>query len=197
VSTGRDHLDIPVIGVLEFSSIAVGIKAMDEMVKAAPIRILFAKTVCPGKFVIVFSGDVASVDASLTRGKIWGEGYLIDELFIPNLHEQVIPAINKIVYCTSWDAVGIIESFSVVGSIESGDIAAKTADISITEIRLATGLGGKSYVKIMGNIHDVEAAMEAGARYIKQKGLLCKDIIIAQPHPDIRAFFYNETGALE
>jgi microcompartment protein CcmL/EutN len=197
VSSSRHHLDIPVLGVLEFSSIAVGIKAMDEMVKAAPIQILFAKTVCPGKFVIVFSGDVASVDASLTRGKAAGEGYLIDELFIPNLHEQVIPAINKIVYCRVWDAVGIIESFSVVASIESGDIAAKTADISITEIRLATGLGGKSYVKIIGNIHEVEAAMAAGVQYIKQKGLLCKDVVIAQPHPDIRAFFYDEKGTLE
>jgi len=197
VSSSEHQLDISVLGVLEFSSIAIGIKAMDEMVKAAPIQIIFAKTVCPGKFVIVFSGDVASVDASLSRGKAAGEGYLIDELFIPNLHDQVIPAINKIVYCRVWDAVGIIESFSVVASIESGDIAAKTANILITEIRLATGLGGKSYVKIMGNIHEVEAAMKAGVGYIKQKGLLCKDVVIAQPHPDIRAFFYNEKGALE
>ena len=135
-------MEVIVLGVLEFNSIAVGIKAMDEMVKAAPVNIIDAKTICPGKYVVIISGDVASVDASLTVGKAAGEGYMLDELFIPNLHRYVIPAIVGAVECDVWDAVGVIESFSVVASIEAGDIAAKTADVIITEIRLATGLGG-------------------------------------------------------
>ncbi len=49
----------------------------------------------------------------------------------------------------------------------------------------------------MGDIHEVEEAMTAGVGYIKKKGLLCKDVVIAQPHPDIKAFFYNEKGTLE
>jgi len=62
-------MDVPILGVLEFNSIAVGIKAMDEMAKAAPVKIIEAKTVCPGKYVVIITGDVASVDASLTSGK--------------------------------------------------------------------------------------------------------------------------------
>jgi len=182
-------MEIIVLGVLEFNSIAVGIKAMDEMVKAAPVNIIDAKTICPGKYVVIISGDVASVDASITAGKAAGEGYLLDELFIPNLHRYVIPAIVGAVECDVWDAVGVIESFSVVASIEAGDIAAKTADVIITEIRLATGLGGKSYVKLIGSIHEVEAAVNASVEYVKTKGLLCKEVIIPKPHPDIRSFF--------
>jgi len=191
VNLKGQHIDTTVIGALEFNSIAIGIKAMDEMVKAAPIQIIEAMTVCPGKFIILFTGDVASVDASLSRGKVIGEGYLVDELFIPRLHKQIIPALNHTVKCEVWDAAGIIESFSVIASIEGGDIAAKTADIVITEIRMSTGLGGKSYVKMMGNIHEVEAAMASGVRYIKQKGLLCKEVIIPKPHPDIKPFYYS------
>ena len=179
----------PALALLEFNSIAIGIKAMDEMAKAAPIKIIDAKTICPGKFMILFTGDVASVDASLTAGKTVGEGYVVDELFIPNLHRFVIPAIVGAVECESWDAVGVIESFSIVASIEAGDMAAKTADVILTEIRLATGMAGKSYVKVMGDIHEVEAAMKVSVAYIKSKGLLCKDVIIAKPHPDIRSFF--------
>ncbi len=182
-------MDVPVLGVLEFNSIAIGIKAMDEMAKAAPVTIIDAKTICPGKFVVIISGDVASVDASLTAGKVVGEGYVIDELFIPNLHSYVIPALVGAVECEIWDAIGVIESFSVVASIEAGDIAAKTADVIITEIRLATGLGGKSYVKVMGDIYEVKAAVTASVDFIKSKGLLCKDVIIAKPHPEIKPFF--------
>ena len=76
-------MEIIVLGVLEFNSIAIGIKALDGMVKASPISVIDAKTICPGKFVVIFSGEVASVDASLTVGKEIGEGYIVDELFIP------------------------------------------------------------------------------------------------------------------
>ncbi len=182
-------MSVPVLGVLEFNSIAVGIKAMDDMVKAAPVKIVEAKTICPGKFVVLITGEVAAVDASLSAGKDTGEGCLVDELFIPRLHKYIIPAIVGAVECNIWDAVGVIEAFSVIASIEAGDIAAKTADVIITEIRLATGIGGKSYVKMVGNVYEVEAAMSAGVSYVKNKGLLCKDIILPQPHPDIKPFF--------
>ncbi|MCK5094856.1 MAG: BMC domain-containing protein, partial [Spirochaetes bacterium] len=72
-------MSIPVLGVLEFNSIAVGIKAMDDMVKAAPVKIVEAKTICPGKFVVLITGEVAAVDASLSAGKDTGEGCLVDE----------------------------------------------------------------------------------------------------------------------
>ncbi|RKX76634.1 MAG: propanediol utilization protein [Spirochaetes bacterium] len=181
--------DFTVIGVLEFSSIAAGIQAMDGMVKEAPVKILDGRTICPGKFLIIITGDVASVDASLTAGKRIGEGYLVDELFIPRLHKQVIPAILGALECEIWDAVGVIESFSVTSSIVAGDLAAKEAPVVIPEIRLATGMGGKSYVKIVGSVEEVEAAMKAGAGYVKTRGLLCKEVIIPRAHPDIKAFF--------
>ncbi len=174
---------------MEFNSIAIGIKALDAMVKAAPVKVLDARTICPGKFMVIVTGDVASVDASLTGGKEAGEGYLVDELFIPNLNKQIIPAIVGAVECPVWDALGIIESFSVTASVEAGDIAAKEADVLIPEIRLAVGLGGKSYMKMIGSIEAVEAAMRAGVRQVKARGLLCRDVIIPHPHPDIKPFF--------
>ncbi len=182
-------MDVTVLGALEFNSIAIGIKALDAMVKAAPVRVIDAKTICPGKFLIVISGEVAEVDASLVAGKRAGEGYVVDELFLPNLHPQVIPAILGTVVCEFWDAVGMIEAFSAIASIEAADTAAKTADILLTEVRLAVGMGGKSYVKMMGDIHEVEAAVQAAKTVVVHKGLLCQEIIIPHPHPDIRPYF--------
>lgn len=182
-------MEVLVLGVLEFSSIAVGIRSMDAMVKAAPVKLVDAKTICPGKFLILVSGDVASVDASLTAGKEAGQGYLVDELFIPRLHEHIIPSITGSVQCEHWDAVGVIECFSTTASIKAGDLAAKRANVVITEIRLSTGMGGKSFVKMLGNVHEVEAAMEAGVGHVKSRGLLVQQIVLPRPHADIRPFF--------
>lgn len=177
-----------VIGILEFNSVAAGITALDSMAKAAPVEIVKAEVVSPGKFVIIVTGDVASVETSLLSGRKDRELWLVDELFIPNLHSRIIPALGFTRPVKTWDALGVIEAYSVSGGVEAGDAAAKEADVEIPEIGISTEMSGKSYIKIMGSIEAVEASVEAGVRVLKRKGLLCNRIIIPRPHPDIRDF---------
>ena len=178
-------MDVDVIGVQEFSSIAAGFLALDAFVKAAPVRILATRIVTPGKLVALFTGDVASVEASLAAGRqVCGEE-LLDELFIPNLHREVIPAIQGPVAVVEWDALGIVESLSVTAGIVAADLAAKEAEVQIPEIRLAGGMGGKSTIKVMGPLEDVQASLSAGAGYVQGRGLLCRQVLIPRPHPDI------------
>lgn len=182
-------MGLTVLGVLEFSSIAIGIRALDEMVKIAPVKIIDARTICPGKYLVVFSGDVASVEYAWLKGTAIGSEYVIDKLFLPMVHQEVVPAIGNIVKTEGWDAIGIIETMSVVSGIEAADEAAKAGGVKIIEIRLAIGFGGKSYVKMMGSLDEVQAAMAAGTAKVKAKNLLCMDTIIPQPHNEIRPFF--------
>jgi microcompartment protein CcmL/EutN len=182
-------METTVLGVLEFNSVAVGIQSLDAMAKAAAIRIIDAKPVCPGKYIVIIAGELAAVDASLTAGKKIGSTKIVDELFLPNLHKQVIPAIIGAASCSVWDAIGVFEAFSVAASIEAGDVAAKIADIIIPEIRLAVGLGGKSFVKIVGEIGEVETAMQAATASIAKRGLVCQSVIIPNPDPSLREFF--------
>lgn len=182
-------MSLEVIGALEFSSIAIGLQALDEMVKVAPIKIIEARTICPGKFIIVFSGDVASVEYSFNKGLETGAGYVVDRLFLPMVHQAVIPAIGNVIETDSWETIGIIETLSVVSGIEAGDIAAKVGNIKIIEIRLAIGYGGKSYVKIMGSLDAVQAAMTASISNAKANNQLCASSIIPQPHLEIKPYF--------
>lgn len=182
-------MDLTVLGAIEFSSIAIGILALDEMVKIAPIKIIEARTICPGKYLIVFSGDVASVEYSFNKGYETAKNSVIDSLFLPMIHQDVIPAIGNIVKTENWEAIGIIETLSVVSSIEAADIAAKVGGVKIIEVRLAIGFGGKSYVKIMGSLDEVQAAMEAGTAKAKANGQLCMETLIPQPHIEIKPFF--------
>jgi microcompartment protein CcmL/EutN len=182
-------MDLTVLGALEFSSIAIGISALDEMVKIAPIKIIEARTICPGKYLIVFGGDVASVEYSFKKGYEIGKNLVVDSLFLPNAHLEVINAIGNIIPSDHWQAIGIIETLSVVSSIEAADVAAKVGGVKIIEVRLAIGFGGKSYVKLMGPLDNVQAAMNAGTIKARESGKLCMDTIIPQPHIEIKPYF--------
>jgi len=62
------------IGLVEFTSIAQGIAAADAMAKTANVEILFAKSICPGKYIVMIGGDVAAVNRSVrvpTCARMW------------------------------------------------------------------------------------------------------------------------------
>lgn len=176
------------IGLLEVNSIAVGIQCLDAMAKKAPVEIIDALTICPGKYVILITGEVAAVEESLSAGKKMASYNLIDELFLPTTHYQVYPAITSTTKVDHIDTFGIIETFSVASAILAADKAAKTADVTLVELRLATGLGGKAFVTMSGDISEVQAAIEAGAELVSEEGLLVKKVVIPAPHNDINKF---------
>lgn len=176
------------IGLLEVNSIAMGIKCLDEMVKKAPVQVIEAMTICPGKYIILITGDVAAVDESLQAGKKTVTHHLIDELFLPTTHIQVYPAITGTTQVDIVDALGIIETFSVASAIIAADKAAKTADVTLIELRLATGMGGKAFITLTGDISEVQAAVDAGAELVSNEGLLVKTVVIPAPHADVAKF---------
>ncbi|MDA3905611.1 MAG: BMC domain-containing protein [Bacteroidales bacterium] len=184
-----DKENIIVLGALEFSSIVIGFQALDQMVKVAPIQIIDARTISSGKYLIIFSGDVASVEYAYKAGYETGGAYIVDKLFLPQVHPDVIPAIGNTLNIGEWDTIGIIETLSIVSGIESADSAAKSGGVKIIEIRLADGYGGKSYVKIMGSLDAVQSAMADGTAKAREKNLLGMETIIPQPHKEIKPFF--------
>ncbi len=59
-------------------------------------------------------------------------------------------------------AVGVMEYFSVTASIFSADAAVKAADVDLVDVRLGTGIGGKSFVILTGEVAAVTEAVKAG-----------------------------------
>lgn len=84
---------IETIGFLELNSIAKGIEAADAILKAAEVDLIFAKPSCPGKYHVLFTGEVAAVKAPWWRRPLW-RGSCVDQCVIPRVHPQVIKAIN-------------------------------------------------------------------------------------------------------
>jgi microcompartment protein CcmL/EutN len=83
------------------------------------------------------------------------------------------------------EALGIIEAFSVTSLLEGADAAAKAANVTLIEVRLAMALGGKAFATMTGSVSAVTAAVEAGAQRIARKGLLVNKVVIPQPRPEL------------
>ncbi|MFL0198837.1 BMC domain-containing protein, partial [Clostridium sp. WILCCON 0269] len=100
---------IRTIGMVELNSIAKGIKTADAMVKAAEVQLLLSKTICPGKYIILITGNVGAVTASIEAGVSIGGQNVVDKLLLPNVHEQVIPAINEATGVSQLKDLGVME----------------------------------------------------------------------------------------
>jgi len=178
------------IGLIELNSVARGFLVCDAMAKKAPIEILEASPICPGKFIVLIAGKVAPVEESLTVGRETGKENIIDELFLPHIHKQVIPSFSCSNSVKILDALGIIETLSVASTIVAADIAAKATNITLIESRLAKGLGGKAYVTLTGTIADVEASVEAGKNHAAKLGFLVNTTVIPAPHSTLSRWVF-------
>jgi microcompartment protein CcmL/EutN len=173
------------IGVIETVSIAVGIDVTDAMAKTAKVEVLESTAICPGKYMVLIAGDVESVESSLARGVEVGGDVVVDTLFIPHVHASVFPAILGATEVDALRALGVVETFTVASSVLAADAAAKAAHVTLLEIRLAKGLGGKGFFTFTGEVFEVEAAMEAALRVAKSGGNLVRSVIIPRPHEDL------------
>lgn len=169
------------LGMLEFTSIAKGMEAADAMTKAADIRLEEAKTICPGKYLIIVSGDVAAVSAAVEAGEAVGRQTIVDRLLIASIHEELLAGLNGSNDIGQVNSVGVIEFFSVASAVIAADAAAKAADVKMIEVRLAMAIGGKSFIVMTGELSAVNAAVDAGVMAAKDAGMLIGKTVIPSP----------------
>ncbi len=175
----------PALALLEFSSIATGIQAADSMVKRAPIMVIRSGTVQPGKFLVLIGGEVADVEESLKAGKETGRSAIVDIVYLPHVHTQVVEALSGGRVPDLEDALGVIETTTVAAAIHAADAGIKGAVVKLLEVRLADGLGGKGIVLFSGLVHDVEAAIEIGTGVLETPDLLVQQVVIPQMHKEM------------
>jgi microcompartment protein CcmL/EutN len=175
------------LGMMELSSIGIALSVEDAMLKAADVKLLIARTICSGKYMVMVGGAAAEVQASVAAGREASAEALIDELVIPNVDKRLFPAISGAVDIRDEhkDALGILEAFSVTAIVEGADAAVKAADVQLFKIHIAMAIGGKGFLLLGGAVADVEVAIEAGAREIAKRGLLVSRVVIARPEPEL------------
>jgi len=171
------------IGAIELSSIGVGMIIEDEMLKAASVDLLIARTICSGKYLVLIGGSVSDVEAAVKAGLTRADEAVIDSMVIPNIHESVFPALGQSVLLDdeSIGALGIIETFSGTSILAAADAAAKAARVTLFRIHVAMALGGKGLCLMTGSVADVRAGVQAGCDAARTRGLLVYEGVIPRP----------------
>ena len=170
------------IGMVEMKTVSSGMRAADRMVKTAEVDILEASTVCPGKFLVLISGELSAVRASVDAVVAHDPEPVIDTFVLGAPHESIFTALYGTADIGSPEALGVLETFSAPAIIVAADTAAKTSDVSLIELRIARGMCGKSYMLLTGEVAAVSAAIETARAKVGEEGLLLDSSVI--PNPD-------------
>ena len=151
------------------------------------IQLLMARSICSGKFLIVVSGDVTSVQAALLAGAAAAGASLIERRQIARVHPAVLAAISNAVDIDPRElrSIGVIETFSAASIIEVADTAVKSANVTLLRVHLAMALGGKGFLLMAGDVSSVQAAVAAGAKVAGDDGMLVGKGVIAAPSPEL------------
>ena len=176
----------PAVGLIEVQSIARGITVADAMVKRAAVRLVVNRPVSPGKHLSLCSGEVADVEEAMLAGRERAGSALCDELFLTFIHDAVLDILQRTEPQSLLpdQALGILETFSAAATLLGADTACKAAEISLHELRLCDGIGGKGFVILSGEQDMVEAALAAAQQRL-QPGLYLTHEMIARPHPEL------------
>jgi microcompartment protein CcmL/EutN len=168
----------PSLGILEVQSIARGYFVLDAMTKRAPVTVLRAEPVSPGKYWIAISGGEAEVAESMVAGIDVAGSSHIDHTLLAYAHNVIFQALSEDVQCsTPRDAIGVLEAGTLASIIRAADSALKCTNVALVDLHLARGIGGKGYLVITGTLSDVEAAIEAAVGAAGETQCLGREIL--------------------
>lgn len=167
----------PALALIELSSIARGIVVGDAMAKRAALELIRAGTIHPGNYLIAVAGPVAEVEEAIDAAHLVADGLVLDEIFLPNVHGDVIAALKGVRATGPGEALGVVETITAASIVEAADAGVKGAAVTVREVRLADGLGGKGYVLFGGPVAEVEIAVALGAARVETSKLVGAEVI--------------------
>lgn len=193
MATGAQPHEPEALSLIEFTSIPRGTRALDALVKKAPIRLERVGTVQPGKMVVMFTGDVASVQASHGEALRVAEDGVHDDVLLPQIDARVYRAALGERGPWEGDTLGVIECQTMAGAILAADVAVKGADVAVLSVRLGDELGGKGLVHVMGQQHDVEAALALVTERVPRVGRAVDTTLTPRLDDEVRGWLGRST----
>jgi ethanolamine utilization protein EutM len=91
------------------------------------------------------------------------------------------------------EALGLIETKGLVGSIEAADAMVKAANVYLIG-KILVG-GGLVTVMVRGDVGAVKAATDAGAAAAQRVGELVSVHVIPRPHADVELILPHDNAA--
>lgn len=169
------------LGLMEFGSIAAGVQCGDLVSKAADVRLLRCQPICPGKFLLIFSGATGPVRTALQAGEQSAGKALIESICLTRIHPAVADCLIRRPRGGLQRSLAVLEYRTAAMAIRGADAAVKRAQVTLCRLDTGFGIGGKGVVWLDGALGDVREAAAAAA------GLphLIQHVVIPKPSPQL------------
>jgi microcompartment protein CcmL/EutN len=174
----------PALAAMELASVARGIVVLDQMAKRAETSIVAARTLSPGRYLIVLSGALAEIEEAMDAARETAAEDRVDEVLLADPHDGVRDALAGDTIPELGESLAIAELLDVCATLLAADRALKEADVRLLELRLGAGLSGKGVFTLTGALHMVQAAVEVIEAVLTPPRIVRIELI-AQPHPDL------------
>lgn len=121
-------------------------------------------------------------------------------MLTPTVREHSKVKKEKLIACSTqmggtqmkYDALGMVETKGLVGSIEAADAMVKAANVSLIGKELVGG--GIVTVMVRGDVGAVKAATDAGAAAAQRVGELLSVHVIPRPHGEVESILPHITN---
>lgn len=183
------------MAAIELASIARGVVVLDQMAKRAETTIVAARTLSPGRYLILISGNEAEVEEALAAALETAKEDRVDELLLHDPHPALRDALAGSPGLDWGESLLIVETSTVSSALLGAERALKAAEVALLELRLGAGLSGKGVFTMSGALHMIEAAAHAVAEALPEARLIRMETI-AQPHPDLPRHLLGAEAAL-
>ena len=176
------------IGAIELSSIGIGYQVQDDMLKAASVEVLIARTICSGKYLIVVGGSVSDVEAAVQAGLNAGRRGDHRQPHAGQCPPGGLSGAGPSVALTQQrvGALGVVETFSGVSVLAAADRAAKAARVPLPH-PCGHGPGRQGPVPDDRQRGGRAGGVQAAAEEARERGLLVSEIVIPRPSRELFA----------
>ena len=173
----------PALAIIELASLARAAVTLDAIVKRAPVHLHTAERVSPGKFLIIIVGGVAEVEEGFRAGIAAADDVVVAELFLPQPHQSLRMGLESTFSKSAVDSLGIFETYNACSSVRALDTALKSTGVDLVGLHLCSGVGGKAYWAVSGELYAIEEAIEIAVSTVPQE-LMVSSEVIGAPHPE-------------
>lgn len=144
------------IGIAEFNNIPEGLKNLDIVLKKSDVAVYKAGVTCPGKYYFIIYGDNEDVKSAFQE--VTGEAKFE---IISGVSNKIIEILEKKNKKELESSIGIIEFFTISESVKALDMILKSNTVETLKLILGSGIAGKSYFVITGDISSVTEAVNS------------------------------------
>lgn len=165
------------IAVFEFKSISKGTEVTDVMLKEAEVTILLFRVICPGRLLVILSGDDAAIKTVFISGNEAGHENILDSEVISGVQKIIINALTSRMMMPAKGALGLFETMTISSGIKALDNTLKGGNLNLVKLQIASGISGRLVFTVSGDVSDVEQGLKSGVEAIEARRVINTSII--------------------